>query len=77
MCVPTCHFLRRWAEDTEPATRDALKIEAEFDQQHSDSPRYPEAKAYLACVRQLATEGCPTVQTLDSLFEEYKLAFRR
>eukprot|EP00903_Cladosiphon_okamuranus_P016916 g15594.t1 len=64
-------------EDTEPAMRDALKIEAEFDQQHSDSPRYPEAKAYLTCVRQLATEGCPTVETLDSLFEEFKLAFRR
>eukprot|EP00752_Nemacystus_decipiens_P005152 g4675.t1 len=64
-------------EDTEPAMRDALKIEAEFDQQHSNSPRYPEAKAYLACVRQLATEGCPAVETLESLFEDYKLAFRR
>lgn len=57
--------------------RDALKIEEDFDQLHSGSPRYPEAKAYLSCVRQLATEGCPTVETLDSLFEEYKLAFRR
>ncbi|CAM9182386.1 unnamed protein product [Hapterophycus canaliculatus] len=64
-------------EDNAPAIRGALEIEADFDAQHSESPRYPEAKAYLSCVRQLATEGCPTTQTLDALFEEYKLAFRR
>lgn len=64
-------------EDTEPAMRDALKIEADFDAQHSESPPYSEAKAYLSCVRQLATDGCPTVETLDALAEEYKVAFRR
>lgn len=57
--------------------RDALKIEADFDAQHSESPQYPAAKAYLSCVRQLAIEGCPAVETLDALSEVYKRAFRR
>ncbi|CBJ25993.1 conserved unknown protein [Ectocarpus siliculosus] len=64
-------------EDSEPAMRDALKIEADFDAQHSESPQYPAAKAYLSCVRQLAIEGCPAVETLDALSEVYKPAFRR
>lgn len=57
--------------------RDTLKIEADFDAQHSESPQYPAAKAYLSCVRQLAIEGCPDVETLDALSEVYKRAFRR
>ncbi|CAM9736274.1 unnamed protein product [Ectocarpus sp. 12 AP-2014] len=64
-------------EDSEPAMRDALRIEADFDAQHSESPQYSAAKAYLSCVRQLAIEGCPAVETLDALSEVYKRAFRR
>lgn len=42
-----------------------------------ESPGFPEAKAYLSCVCQLAKEGCPSQEALDGLSEAYKLAFRR
>ena len=44
---------------------------------HAESPGFLEAKAYLSCVCQLAKEGCPSQEALDSLSEPYKLAFRR
>lgn len=53
------------------------KIESDFDAEFSESPSYAEAKAYLACVCQLAKEGCPTQEQLENLTEDYQMAFKR
>ena len=65
------------AEDEPHAIRDTDNIEAGFASAHIESPGFPEAKAYLSCVCQLAKEGCPSQEELDSLSKPYKLAFRR
>ncbi|CAM9241969.1 unnamed protein product, partial [Sphacelaria rigidula] len=65
------------AEDDGPAIRDVDKIESDFDAEFSESPSYSEAKAYLACVCQLAKEGCPAQEQLENLTEDYRMAFKR
>lgn len=65
------------AEDDGPAMRDSEKIEAKFDAEFFNSPKYAETKAYLSCVCQLAKEGCPSQEVLEDLAEDYKMAFRR
>lgn len=65
------------AEDEGPAMRDAEAIESGFASDHVESPQFEEAKAYLACVCQLASAGCPPQETLEALSEPYKLAFSR
>lgn len=64
-------------EDDGPATRDADKIEAVFDSEHSESAGYAESKAYLSCVCQLAKEGCPSQETLEGLSKLYQMAFSK
>lgn len=64
-------------EDDGPAKRDAEEIEAALDAEFSGSPEHAEMKAFLSSVCQLAKDGCPSQETLESLDEPYQVAFQR